>query len=181
VHDETDEELSLVDSTGFISRKLGGRSCPSKGRRGVYALETVMEGEVLAVWGGRIITRANLDRLPGDRHRLALQVEEGLYLLSIREGPEDWINHSCNPNAGLLGQTVLVAMRKIDPGEEVCFDYAMTDGSPYDEFNCRCGESCCRGLVTGEDWKRPELRLKYDGYFSPYLARRINKVIKCVR
>ncbi|MHC4944044.1 MAG: SET domain-containing protein [Planctomycetota bacterium] len=153
-----------------------GKLCPSKGTRGVYALEAVLEGEVLAVWGGRIITKAVLDRLPRDQHRLALQVEEDLYMLSTREGPADWINHSCNPNAGMQGQTVLVAMRNIDPGEEICFDYAMTDGSPYDEFTCRCGEPRCRGRITGEDWKKSDLWLQYDDYFSSYLARRIRKL-----
>jgi hypothetical protein len=31
-------------------------------------------------------------------------------------------------------------------------------------------------MVSGSDWSRPELWKKYDGYFSPYLARRIEKL-----
>ena len=48
-------------------------------------------------------------------------------------------------------------MRAIAQGEEICLDYAMCDGSSYDEFDCTCGLPDCRGRVTGEDWKRPEL------------------------
>ena len=64
-------------------------------------------------------------------------------------------------------------MYDIAPGQEVCFDYAMCDGTPYDEFICSCGAQNCRGEVTGEDWKRPELRERYAGYYSPYLQHRV--------
>ena len=49
----------------------------------------------------------------------------------------------------------------------------MCDGTPYDEFECACGTSLCRGRVTGEDWRNPELWERYAGHFSPYLERRI--------
>ena len=70
----------------------------------------------------------------------------------------------------------LVALHDIQPNEEVCFDYAMTDSTPYDEFACGCGASICRGMVTGDDWKLPNLQTRYDGFFSPYLQRRINRL-----
>lgn len=64
----------------------------------------------------------------------------------------------------------------IAPGEEICLDYAMCDGSAYDEFECGCGSPNCRGYVSGDDWKRPELWERYKGYFSPYLQRRIDRL-----
>ena len=64
-------------------------------------------------------------------------------------------------------------MQPIASGEEICFDYAMCDSTPYDEFECVCGVPLCRGRVTQNDWTRPELQNRYQGYFSPYLARRI--------
>jgi uncharacterized protein len=70
----------------------------------------------------------------------------------------------------------LVALRDIKAGEELTFDYAMSDGSPYDEFECCCGSANCRKKVTGNDWKLPGLWEKYKGYFSPYLARRIKSL-----
>jgi hypothetical protein len=71
---------------------------------------------------------------------------------------------------------VLVAMRDIASREDISFDYAMTDGEPYDEFTCACGAPQCRGRVTGNDWRLPELWRRYEGYFSPYLQRRIDKL-----
>jgi hypothetical protein len=69
--------------------------------------------------------------------------------------------------------TILVAMRDIEIGDELCFDYATCDDSDYDEFQCECGTIECRGVVTGLDWKRLDLRVKYDGWFSAYLAKKI--------
>ncbi len=114
--------------------------------------------------------------LPADYRRLVLQVEDGAYLLTEQEGPADWVNHCCEPNAGMRGTLTLVAMRDIQAGEEICFDYAMTDGSDYDEFDCGCGAVFCRGRVTGNDWQLPELWERYAGYFSPYLSRRIDSL-----
>ena len=67
-------------------------------------------------------------------------------------------------------------MRDIKAGEEINFDYAMCDATPYDEFTCYCGSQSCRGSVKGTDWMRPELWEKYEGYFMPYLVRRIEKL-----
>jgi hypothetical protein len=144
------------------------------GGKAVYAREAIEPGELLAVWSGRIVTAEELDELPEEIRRHTVQVEEGLYLASFGpdEGP-DFINHSCDPNAGLAGQVAIVALARIRPGEEVTIDYAMCDGSPYDEFDCACGSPICRGRVTGDDWRNPVLWERYAGHFSPYLERRI--------
>ena len=68
-------------------------------------------------------------------------------------------------------------MRDIEPGEELSFDYAMCDASDYDEFACLCEFPTCRGVVTGMDWRNPELQSKYSGYFSPYLIRKIAALV----
>jgi uncharacterized protein len=164
-----------VQPTGHISSKLEGRLIPSKGGRGLFARERVRAGETLLVWGGDVVTGEMLKWMSEEKHRLAVQIEEDLYLVTPNEGPADWVNHSCDPNAGLIGQIVLVALRDISKGEEVCFDYATSDGSPYDEFECGCGARTCRTHVTGDDWKLPELQTRYAGHFSPYIQRRIEK------
>ena len=41
------------------------------------------------------------------------------------------------------------------------------------EMECKCGSSNCRKRITEEDWKIPELREKYNGYFSQYLQEKI--------
>ena len=94
-----------------------------------------------------------------------------------REGGMMHLNHSCEPNLGLQGQIVYVALRDIRIGEELTFDDAMTDDVPY-EMTCRCGTPNCRGTITGQDWKKPELQGRYDGYFSWFIQRRIDALRK---
>jgi SET domain-containing protein len=148
-----------------------------EGGCGVFATALITEGELVSLWGGRIIHKEDLDpSMPRFTQRV-LQMDEDLYLLTAEEKePNDCFNHSCDPNLGFFGQIGLVALRNIEAGEEVMFDYAMSDGSPYDEFECYCGSANCRKKVTGNDWQLPELWLKYQGYFSPYLARRIKSL-----
>ena len=146
----------------------------SGGGCGVFALAAIFKGELVSLWGGRIVQKNELDSsMPHFTQRI-LQVDEELYLLTA-EGrePNDCFNHSCDPNLGFFGQIGLAAMRDITAGEELVFDYAMSDGGPYDEFDCHCGLLNCRRKITGNDWQLPELRKKYCGYFSPYLRRRM--------
>lgn len=160
--------------TDYVSPSLEARALPQKGGYGVFARAPIAAGELLIVWSGDIVTREGLMELPPEVRMYSLQVEENCYQVStLPPYLPDYVNHSCDPNAGLSGQIALVAMRDIMPGEEICFDYAMSDGSPYDEFVCQCGAANCRGRVTGDDWQLPELQERYAGYFSPYLQRRI--------
>ena len=156
---------------GFASEKVTGHT--SEAYRFAFATDPIAEGEIVAVWAGEVVTSAHVQRFGSGVGRTTVQIDEDLYLCSNGHGFADWINHSCDPNLGLRGQIVLVARRPIAVGEELCLDYAMTDGSPYDEFDCRCGTTLCRGRITGDDWQRPELQARYRGSFSPYLERRI--------
>jgi uncharacterized protein len=140
---------------------------------GCFAIDRIECGETTAAFGGWAATRAQLNALPPDQPRLALQIDDDLYLVSPDKSAGDCINHSCDPNCGLVGGVLLVALRDIEPGEQVTFDYAMADASDYDEFECNCLTSKCRGTVTGNDWMLPDLRRRYAAYFSPYIQRRI--------
>jgi hypothetical protein len=160
--------------TAYLTDKCEVRNRDVAGGKAVVARELIEPGEVIAVWSGRIVSAEELDDLSAEIRRHTVQVEEGLYLASLSaDEPPDYINHSCDPNAGLAGQITIVAMQAIHPGDEVTIDYAMCDGSPYDEFDCACGTACCRGRVTGDDWRNPALWERYGGHFSPYLLRRI--------
>ncbi|MBV6395585.1 MAG: hypothetical protein HFACDABA_01163 [Anaerolineales bacterium] len=145
-----------------------------KGGCGIIARQPISKHEVLAFWGGRIITRDELDPTMPDFSQRVLQVEEELFLFNPLSGdPADCFNHSCDPNAGLSGATALIAMRDIAAGEEITFDYAMCDDTDYDEFDCNCGQPHCRGRVTGADWRHADLQERYAGYFSPFIQRKI--------
>lgn len=157
----------------YLSEKCEVRD-KGKGHKGVFAREQITHSEVIAIWTGDVMTRMEFMRLPEVARRLTIQIEEELYLSGMGADPADFMNHSCSPNAGLSGQIVVIAMRDIAIGEEICFDYAMSDGTDYDEFECECGAPDCRKYIRGTDWRNPKLWQLYRGYFSPYLQRRID-------
>jgi uncharacterized protein len=157
----------------FLTPKADSRGAGPRGI-GAYAVEAIATGETVAAFGGTVVTRLALDEHEPARRSRAIQIDDDLYLLSA-EHPDggDLINHCCEPTCGLVGNALLVARRDILPGEEITYDYATSDGSDYDEFECHCGAARCRGTVTGDDWRRADLQAIYAGWFSPYLARRI--------
>ena len=149
------------------------RSAGSKGR-GVFALEAIAAGTTVAGFGGHVVSRAELHDLDHEVQIHALQIDDDLFLASsLPFDDADYVNHSCEPNCGIVGSVLLVTMRDVAAGEELCFDYAMTDSDDYDEFTCSCSTPSCRGTITGADWKEPELRDRYRGWHSAYIARRL--------
>ena len=158
----------------WLSPKAQSSATEKKGW-GSFAISPISRGEIVASFGGFVVNKADLQNFSAERISRSIQIAEDLYLIS-GETPEpgDQINHSCNPNCGLMGSTVVVARRDISVGEEITYDYAMSDSEAYDEFKCECNSEDCRGVVTGSDWMKPELQKKYQGYFSAYLQKRIN-------
>jgi SET domain-containing protein len=157
----------------YLTPKAATRHTAGKGR-GVFALQPIAAGEVVAAFGGTCLTGEQFAALPADRRRHSVQIEDDLFLAGAdATEPADCINHSCDPNCAMSGNVVLIAARSIGAGEELTYDYAMSDGSDYDEFACECGAPTCRHTITGDDWRLPDLQRRYHGMFSPYLARRI--------
>lgn len=141
---------------------------------GVFATAPVAAGTVVAAFGGWMCDLRTFGSLPPERQVHSLQVAEELFLVCPERSEDpDFVNHSCEPNCGIAGNVLLVALRDVAAGDELTFDYAMCDSDPYDEFECLCGTATCRRKVTGNDWMIPELQDRYDGHFSDYLARRI--------
>lgn len=159
--------------SSYLSSKLEGRPKADGSGNGIYTLQPVKQGELVAVFGGVVYEWDAFIHLPDRERSLCIQVEDRHFLVPRPIGEGDYVNHSCNPNAGLSGQIGLVAMRDIKAGEEVCFDYAMCDTMPYDEFECECGSATCRGNVSGNDWQKPELQKRYAGFFAPHVQRKI--------
>lgn len=146
--------------------------------RGVVAVADIARDEVVAIKVGHVVTHDEIDRVAETVGDMALQIEDEFYLSPrSRDEVHDmsvFINHSCDPNVGFRGQVVYVAMRDIKAGEELCHDYAMERSDDY-SLDCRCGSPLCRGKVTGNDWKLPELQQRYGEYFSIYLRRKIEE------
>ena len=159
----------------FLSPKTEVRASGIHGR-GLFAREKIARGEVVTIKGGHIFDRATLDQLKSSLGPAEIQIGDDLFFgptdASEREGSMIFSNHSCDPNIGVQGQIVFVAMREISAGEELTHDWATTDCDDY-EMPCNCGAANCRRVITGCDWMNPELQKRYKGYFSWYLEKKI--------
>jgi hypothetical protein len=157
----------------YTSPKTQGRDIPEKGFKGLFATQPIQAGELLIVFMGKLIDGETLEALPPADQVHILQIDDDLYIEPYQSEEAHLANHSCDPNAWFEGPITVVARRAIAAGEEITFDYATCDGSPYDEFDCLCGTSLCRQQVKGTDWALPELKARYGSHFSPYLLRRM--------
>jgi uncharacterized protein len=97
-------------------------------------------------------------------HRLIMLLSKG-----ADNATSYYFNHSYDPNMWLF-----TARRDLQEGEELTTDYALCESSPHYRLEpCLCGTALCRGRLTGDDWKLPELQARYEGHFTSYIARLI--------
>jgi uncharacterized protein len=112
--------------------------------RGVFAAQYFQPGQPILTFGGPVLTASEVLALGPDR-AYALQVGSGEFL--DLTPPGRYLNHSCDPSAGLLDDRVLIALRPIVPGEEIRFDYSTAMRDDHWTMECRCGEYLCRRVV----------------------------------
>jgi hypothetical protein len=85
------------------------------------------------------------------------------------------MNHSCEPNCGLVirsgvKQIEVHALRTIEDGQELTLDYE-TFESEFEAMSgpCLCGTSSCRGSLVGYKGMPADLRESYGLYIAEYL------------
>ncbi len=157
----------------LLTNLAEARETPGKGH-GSFAVRPIPAGTFVVCFGGTPLSFEEFSSHTADQRSRSIQVDHDPVILGPPERePGDSINHSCDPNLGLVAANRLVARRDIAVGEELTYDYATSDSVPYDEFDCACASPTCRGTVRGTDWTRDAIQDTNAGWFSPYLARRI--------
>ncbi len=118
---------------------------------GLFATKPIKRAAYIATYRGRIITTKEADRREALGARYMFELNKRWTI----DGSPRWniaryINHSCKPNAKPVsrnGGIVIVALREIEPGEEITYSY----GKEYLEYflsngGCRC--ALCRAKVA---------------------------------
>ncbi|NNE91227.1 MAG: SET domain-containing protein-lysine N-methyltransferase [Verrucomicrobiales bacterium] len=135
--------------------------------KGVVASAPIPKGELIATFDGQIYYGVTVDDYP-----------EGVpdYLISFgtdrarhSNGIAHLLNHSCEPNCGVRGLFDLVTMRDVEEGEELCWDYDMSEDSDW-WLECKCGSETCRKEIRGFRHLPEEKRKEYRGYISDWLV-----------
>ena len=78
----------------------------------------------------------------------------------LPKDPWRYLNHSCEPNAGIKNERDIVAMRAITKGEEITIDYAMNNIDDW-MMECQCGCSTCRKVISTFDALPKEKKEEY--------------------
>jgi len=117
--------------------------------KGIFAGREFHEGDKILDFSGPVIHRSQLPIPILPENDYYLQIGEDLFL-----GPsgqlDDFVNHSCDPNAGVVVQfnsAILRAIRNIKRGEEILFDYSTTMDNAPCEIDCRCKSPACQGRI----------------------------------
>src|SRR6185437_15536376 len=97
---------------------------------GVFANKKILKGEVCGVLGGVIVHRDDIKEYRKIMTQVGIQVDRDFFIVPTnREDLEKYgvFNHSCNPNIGFLNSIAFVAIRDVEPREELVFDYAFCE------------------------------------------------------
>ena len=170
--------MTARNASSYRSAKTEIRKSDTDGR-GLFAKEPIRKGEIVSVRGGNILTRQMEGKIKKPDGYWGYPIADNFVLAPLNtQEVEDvmmFLNHSCEPNIGILGQIIFVAMRNIDRGEELTIDYAMF-GANEEPMQCNCRSANCRGRITATDWEIKKLQAKYRGYFSSYIQLKINNI-----
>lgn len=173
-------DLSKVSSRSWMDADLEVAESSIHGS-GVFTRCNIEKGKVVIIWGGEVVTVEEFLSGKGLSHT-NVAIDENLYLVSSSyetTGVDDYLNHSCDPNPWLADEFTLIAKRNIEAGEELTMDYAieLLDENYVMNKSCGCKAQNCRKVITGKDWRLPEVQEGERDHFSPFLNRRIEKLL----
>jgi len=184
-----------MDSTLWSQTPLATR--PSRCDTGAFATEDLDEGTVvIPKWnesfydgmeGWIRLDRRQVQQLPSEARQLFLRY--GLDLdfdqiigpvdINYVTTPDNFINHSCDPNLRYDAAGNVVAARRIRKGDEVFIDYGCFIVNFDEPFNCSCGAHNCRGRIRRQDWKK--LAITYGMNMPRFLHSRIAQALSSQR
>jgi len=127
--------------------------------KGVFAKKLISKGETICFMEGELMSLDEMiNRVDSNLENGSdpLGVDDETYL-DLEELPRS-INHSCCPNAFIKGKNELIALKNINKGEEITYDYSTTmddnrekiesTGGTLWTIKCRCGNKDCRKRIN---------------------------------
>lgn len=116
---------------------------------GVFALERIPSGTRVIEYTGERMPHEAADELYKHRpYTYLFGFGDGSHVID-GYGIAMYVNHSCDPNCETEeddhGHVWIDAMRDIEPGEELTYDYFLYDGEG--DAPCTCRAKNCRGTM----------------------------------
>lgn len=116
---------------------------------GLFAIRPIKAGEVVFVVKGDPVHIDIKNKKESMKYPNAIGVSRGNWVNPHRGNPLVYLNHSCEPNAGVKGSVTIVSLRNIKKGEHITIDYSTTECDELWslEVDCECGEKKCRKVI----------------------------------
>jgi hypothetical protein len=124
--------------------------------RGVYAKQFIPEGTRIIEYTGQRVSWGAAPNDENDPHTFNFGLDNG-EVINPQIGGNDarWINHGCDPNCEAIEEDdriFICAIRDIEAGEELFYDYALEIDEPITEeskkkFACHCHSPNCRSTM----------------------------------
>ncbi|MEI7492586.1 MAG: SET domain-containing protein-lysine N-methyltransferase [Bacteroidota bacterium] len=141
------------------------KETPLKGR-GIFAVRDIRKGEIITSFTGPRVKIEHLDEYPPEVVDHLFNVGTDEYILA--KEPEVRTNHSCDPNAGIVEDVKLIAMRDIQKDEEVTFDYSIIINDDW-VLDCLCSSPLCRKTIGKYRDLPQEIKDKYRDYTPEWI------------
>lgn len=149
------EQLANLHSRYFDVRPSGIQG------RGAFATQKIRKGTRIIEYTGERISNDEADRRYDEsamrrHHTFLFTLTSRTVVDGAVNGNESiYINHSCDPNCEAIiedGRIWIEAVRTIQPGEELVYDYQYERTGENDEelerfYKCLCGAPNCRGSI----------------------------------
>ena len=133
---------------------------------GIFTTEPISIGEKIIQFQGPLLDMSSVPNenitTPNDDRYIQIGPST---LMGPSGNLDDYINHSCDPNSGVKkydNEWWLVAMRNIDKGEEVVWDYSTTMFNDDWEMVCNCRSSNCRKIIKEYAFLPESIKERYE-------------------
>lgn len=144
--------LNVMATSSRVPADQGGTVTIGRNHLGeaVFAARAFAQGDLILQIKGDLIPSYEMpERYHGASDRY-MQVDSNLFI-GPSGGADDLVNHSCDPNSGIRFTPhgmLLIALRTIAQGEEICWDYSTTMQGIGWSMRCDCRTTLCRGEVA---------------------------------
>jgi len=129
---------------------------------------------------GGMIAEFSAGSIASEPTYLTVQIDNGKHI-TLQPEFLQYINHSCEPNVFFNTTTMqLVALKEINPEEEMTFFYPSTEWEMTQPFSCYCGSANCLRQIRGAAYlsKNTWKQYRLTDFIQNQLARRSARKVR---
>ncbi len=134
-----------------------------KNGKGVFTNRDLKKGDKIIDFKGKYFT---FKQLPSPYDKVEdhyVQIGKNL-LLGPSNSLDDYINHSCSPNSGLIiknKKARLISIKNIKKGKEITWDYSTSMNEDDFTMKCNCKSKNCRKIIKDFKYLPKKVKEKY--------------------